>query len=76
MKHLMYVVTAYRWGSRDEHSYVVGACLKKLSAVKLAEQEETNRGFKYMCEVLEIEDNVALWTKDHKIVRELRQRPL
>lgn len=71
MKSIVYTVTAYRWGSREMHSYIVGVRSKKHAALKLAEQEEAHRGgTKYICEVLE-------WTvdsermSDSKIIKRL-----
>jgi hypothetical protein len=47
-----YVVTAYRWGQRNAHSYVVGA-YPGLEAAKAAAIEHVDyRGGKYGCEVV------------------------
>lgn len=46
-----YVVTAYRWGHRDNHSYVVACVPEFEKAVKLAESHVDYRGGKYGCEV-------------------------
>lgn len=46
-----YVITAYRWGMRDSHSYVVGAVDNLSVAKRLAEDEVRDRGGKYGCEV-------------------------
>lgn len=54
MKEKVYVVTAYRWGERSNHSYVVGVCSKKEAAIKMADFERQYRGGKYECEVLEV----------------------
>ena len=53
MNKIVYVVTAYRWGERANHSYVVGVCSKKEAAIKMALFERRYRGGKYECEVLE-----------------------
>ena len=53
MKNKIYTVTAYRWGTRDEHSYSQGVFNKKTKALKEAEDHKTYRGGKYECEVLE-----------------------
>ena len=42
-----FVVTAYRWGLREGHSYVVGASDDFETAKKMAEKEEGWRGGKY-----------------------------
>lgn len=57
-----YVVTAYRFGDHECHSYVVGVFLKKLAAMKAAEKEEEYRGGKYSCEILEVP--LDCWRKD------------
>jgi hypothetical protein len=49
----MYVVTAYRWGLRDCHSYVVGAYADFDVAKSMAERHVEYRGGKYGCEVEE-----------------------
>lgn len=48
-----YVVTAYRWGLRDAHSYVVGAYRDREEAVRVAREHVNFRGGKYGCEVVE-----------------------
>ena len=53
MKNQVYSVTAYRFGDRERHSYVVGVYSKKHAALKAAIAEEDYRGGKYVCEVLE-----------------------
>lgn len=56
MKNKVYTVTAYKRGSRKDHSYIVGVYSKKHAAIKAAEIEEEWRGKKeYECEVLEWE---------------------
>lgn len=51
MKLVMYVVVAYRWGKRDDHSYTVGVFSKKLQAMKCAAEHAEYRGGKYACVV-------------------------
>ena len=54
MKNKLYVVTMYRWGDREAHSYVHGVFLKKHAALKAGEDERMYRGgSKYYPEVLE-----------------------
>lgn len=48
----IYVVTAYRWGQRNAHSYIVGARADLEEAKKLADHEVDYRGGKYGCEVV------------------------
>ena len=54
---IIYTVTAYRYGSNEKHSYIVGVYSKKLKSLQEAEKEEEFRGGKYSCEVVE-------WTLD------------
>ncbi len=49
-----YIITAYRFGERELHSYVVGVYSTKTKALKYADIEEEFRGGKYVCEVLEV----------------------
>lgn len=51
----VYVVTAYRFGDRENHSYVVGVFSTHALAMEASEIEQTWRGGnKYFCEVDEI----------------------
>ena len=55
---MIYVVTMYRWGNKESHSYIHGVYDKKELAIKEAEAEQANRGgSKYLPEVLGIEIN-------------------
>jgi hypothetical protein len=47
----VFIVTAYRYGMRDAHSYCVGAYNSKESADLAARSEVDYRGGKYGCEV-------------------------
>ena len=49
----IYVVTMYRYGDREKHSYVLGVYSKSDSAISCGELEELWRGDKYESEVLE-----------------------
>jgi len=51
---IIYVVTAYRWGDREKHSYVVGAYDNLVGAKARAKREERYRGGKYECGIAEI----------------------
>lgn len=50
---LVYVVTAFRFGQRLNHNYVVGVYSSLDLAVSVAAQHEQHRGGKYRCEVVE-----------------------
>ena len=49
-----YVVTAYRWGQRNGHSYVVSSTSDKDEARRIAIAHVDYRGGKYGCEVCEV----------------------
>ena len=49
----VYTVNAWRFGNRENHSYIVGVYSRKEKALKAAEVEEEYRGGKYTCEVIE-----------------------
>lgn len=51
---VMFVVTAYRWGGRENHSYVVGVYSSKEKAKSVALEHHKYRGGKYDCEVMMI----------------------
>lgn len=48
-----FVVTAYRWGQRNAHSFVVGCFADLAAAKKGADEYVEYRGGKYACEVCE-----------------------
>jgi len=52
-KNKYYVVTMYRWGNRENHSYVIGVFSTKTRAIKAGATEECWRGNKYIPEVIE-----------------------
>ena len=52
--NLIYVVTMYRWGSWEEHSYVTGAYSTLDLALVAAKEEREYRGGKYEYEILEM----------------------
>ena len=54
----VYTVTMYRWGSREDHSYVFGVYDDEMLALKAAEKEQMYRGGnKYFPEVIKYELN-------------------
>ena len=69
---VIYLITAYRWGDCENHSYVVGAFDTYEQALKRSREEEQHRGGKYECEIAEITLNS--FGKDYKIVKKLRDR--
>ena len=53
----IYIVTAYRWNQRDNHSYLIG-CSKNLTRAKnMADSHLEYRGGKYSCHVEKMELN-------------------
>jgi hypothetical protein len=70
----VFVVHAYRSGSRENHSYTVGAYSTAERACAAADRERNDRGGKYICEVLRCEiDSVESngVNPDHEVVRAL-----
>lgn len=53
----VYVVTAYRFGDRERHSYVVGVFTNPELAIEVAEQVPDERAGKYYAEVLRFKLN-------------------
>ena len=49
----VYVVTMYRWGNHEDHSYVLGVWTNKIVAENYGITEEAYRGGKYDAEVTE-----------------------
>ena len=73
-KDILYVVTMYRWGDRDAHSYVLGVYTKKNAAIKAAELDTEYRGGKYAPEVLEVRPNINTWDEESKTIINLVSR--
>lgn len=53
----IYLVTAYRWGSSNEHQYQVYCGPDRTKADALASDEVTGRGGKYDCAVYEFNED-------------------
>lgn len=71
MKTIVYVVTMYRFGSKENHSYVYGVYNKKAKALKEADFEEEMRGGKYKAEVIECTMNESFDTVEFKKTKSL-----
>ena len=65
----VFVVTAYRWGKRDSHSYVVGVYGDVKDALAFADNEESFRSNKYVCEIVEMIINSSIWEKGCKTIK-------
>lgn len=52
----IYVVTAYKFGNKDLNSYLVGAFFSKDKAIECASDEESRRGRKYECTIVEMKE--------------------
>lgn len=48
----VYIVTAYRFGDHEQHSYVVGVYTDLDRAIEIAEEVPEERAGKYFAEVL------------------------
>ena len=64
----IFIVTAYRWGNKECHSYVLGAFSTKEEAIRQAKIEEEWRGGKYDCEVIVMKLNDSLKYKNYEVV--------
>ena len=64
----IYIVTAYRFGCKENHSYVLGAFSTKEEAIRQAKIEEEWRGGKYDCEVIVMKLNDSLKYKNYEVV--------
>lgn len=60
---MIYVVTMYRWGSRGNHSYVLGGYKSKRDACKAGEKEAYERGGKYEYETVGINDDGEIFER-------------
>lgn len=71
MKDKYYVVTMYKYGDNECHSYVYGIFDKKDKALKEAEAEQIARGGnKYYPEVLELTIGSSIHSSTYKIILE------
>ncbi len=57
-KEKLYIVTMYRWGSRENHSYVIGVFSSEQKAGDAGDAEHKYRGGKYDPEIIEVEIDV------------------
>lgn len=57
-KGMVYVTTMYRWGERENHSYIIYVGIKKNKAIKVGEDESNYRGGKYWPEILEFDPKI------------------
>lgn len=64
---IVFVCTAYRWGEREKHSYVVGVFDELERAVEAAIAEREWRGGKYECEVISMSLNASKQNRQHKV---------
>lgn len=62
----IFVVTAYRWGDKEGHSYVVGVFDTAELAIAQAKLEKEWLGGKYECEVIVMDLNDALKYKNYE----------
>ena len=54
---MIYITTMYRWGSHENHSYILYAGESKEKAISLGVNETKHRGGKYDPEVIEMIDD-------------------
>ncbi len=77
MKAEIFVVTAFRWGNRSDHSYTIGATTNKDEAIKWADEHTQYRGGKYACTVEsfiegEFNNDMDIYGKDVYKTKSLR----
>ena len=67
----MFVVTAYRHGDREAHSYVVGMFNTIDRATKAASGETEYRGGKYYCQIISMRVNETVHEGSYRLVQDL-----
>jgi len=67
----MFVVTAYRYGDTERHSYVVGIANTLDRAKKWADAETEYRGGKYECQILQMRVNETFREDNRIVVKDL-----
>lgn len=71
---MLYTVHAWRWGNRENHSYLVGVFSDSHKAILAAESEEDFRGGKYSCEILGWDLDVDRINQEPEVIKEPSQR--
>ena len=69
----VYVVTMYRYGNYDDHSYLLCVADNYTLAIKYEDDERLNRGNKYYGEITMYKLNTP---KEREVVRRLEDHPL
>ena len=67
LPELIFCVTAYRWGDREKHSYVVGVFDDLERAIQKAKGEKEWRAGKYDCEVISMPINTTTQNRKHTV---------
>jgi hypothetical protein len=67
MRDTIYVVTMYRWGCTENHSYIVGAFNKHSDALLAAENNEKYRECKYRADIAELKIDIDYTEQIEKI---------
>lgn len=60
-KNKLYVTTMYKYGSREDHSYVLCVEFSKATAINKSKKETERRGNKYDAEVIEFEPGTTIF---------------
>lgn len=71
---MVYTVTAWRYASFENHSYLVGVFTSPDKAIYAADSEEDFRGGKYSCEILGWNLDVDRIHQEPEVIRELTGR--
>lgn len=66
----IYIVTMYRFGDREKHSYIQGLYTVEKTALKEASSEEKLRGNKYSAEIIKFNFNSSLnrWLRSETVL--------
>ena len=65
---IIYTVHAYRFGDREQHSYIVGVYTDKTEAMADAYCHEDWRSDKYVCEVREFDTELKLGKPSYDMI--------
>lgn len=69
----VFVVTAYRFGDREKHSYVVGVFDDLERAIHHAKAEREWRAGKYECEVISMPLNASKQNRQHEVLYKIER---
>lgn len=74
---VVYAIHATRWGSDENHSYILAIFKEREKAIELAEKHEQERGGKYGCAVIAFRLGISeVFEEEPELIRKVYGRGL